>query len=37
MVNVDFTRLTSDALDRYENGKFREMNEEDFIAELEKW
>jgi len=37
MVNVDFVRLTLDALDRYEKGEFKEMNEEDFIAELDRW
>jgi len=35
--DIEFAKKTVDALERYEKGKFKEMDEEAFIAELEEW
>jgi len=35
--DIEFAKKTVEALDRYEKGKFKEMDEEAFVAELEKW
>lgn len=35
--DIDFARKTMKAIERYEKGKFREMDSEKFLAEIEKW
>jgi len=35
--DIDFAKKTIAALKRYENGRFKEMDGEDFLTELEKW
>ena len=35
--DLDFAKKTMEALERYEKGKFREMEDEEFLAGLEKW
>lgn len=35
--DIEFARRTMDALERYEKGRFKEMDEDAFVAELEKW
>ena len=35
--DLDFARRTEEALKRYENGLFKEMDARDFATELEKW
>lgn len=35
--DIEFAKKTVDALERYEKGKFKEMDEKAFIDELEKW
>jgi AbrB family looped-hinge helix DNA binding protein len=35
--DLAFARRTEEALKRYENGLFKEMNTRDFAIELEKW
>jgi len=35
--NMDFAKRTLKALDKYEKGRFREMKDKEFLAELEKW
>jgi len=35
--DIEFAKKTLDALDRYEKSKFNELDEESFVAELEKW
>ena len=35
--DLNFAKKTMEALKRYEKGKFKEMETEEFIAELEKW
>ena len=35
--DLAFARRTEEALKRYENGLFKELNTRDFTTELEKW
>lgn len=35
--DIAFARRTEEAMKRYENGLFKELNTRDFTTELEKW
>ena len=35
--DVEFAKRTIASLERYERGKFKSMNDKEFLAELEKW
>lgn len=35
--DIAFAKKTEDALKRYEQGKFKSMNHDEFLKELEKW
>lgn len=35
--DMDFAKKTLEALDRYSKGKYKEMSNQEFLDELEKW